>query len=111
MNVLFMHRLVRDWIEAEETARAKAFVKSAYRCDRVGQLSLDVRLHDLRSSPVYVPVFVFRSTHFGSKLRTFVSGEPVSSLLQLALKNIQSTWLQELLSTVTIAYGLKRARR
>ena len=37
-------------------------------------MDLGVSFANIRASPVYVPVFVFRSTHFGNKLRTFVSG-------------------------------------
>lgn len=67
-------RFVREWIEGEEAERARSLVRSSFRCDRVGQLKMDVRLSDVRTAPVYVPAFVFRSTHFGAKLRTFVSG-------------------------------------
>ena len=65
----------REWIEEEESSRARRFIRSSFRCDHVGQLKIDVQLSGVRTSPVYVPAFVFRSSHFGSKLRTFVSGK------------------------------------
>ena len=61
-------------MRAEEEQRARQWVKSSFRCDRVGQVQLNLGLSGVRSAPVYVPAFVFRSTHLGNKLRTFVSG-------------------------------------
>ena len=37
-------------------------------------MQLHLGLSAVRSAPIYVPAFVFRSTHLGNKLRTFVSG-------------------------------------
>ena len=61
-------------MEAEETRAAEALAQRATQADRVGRLGLSVRLAGVRAAPVYVPAYVFRSMHFGSKLRTFVSG-------------------------------------
>ncbi len=58
----------------QEANRAREYLRSSYRCDRVGALDIGISFSDIRASPVYIPVFVFRSTHFGNKLRTFVSG-------------------------------------
>ena len=61
-------------MEAEETRAAEALAQRATQADRVGRVGLSVRLAGVRSAPVYVPAYVFRSMHFGSKLRTFISG-------------------------------------
>lgn len=61
-------------MEAEETRAAEALAQRATQADRVGRLGLSVRLAGVRAAPVYVPAYVFRSMHFGSKLRTFISG-------------------------------------
>ncbi len=61
-------------MEAEETRAAEALARSATQADRIGSLGLTVRLVRVHAAPTYVPAYVFRSTHFGSKLRTFVSG-------------------------------------
>ena len=65
-------------MEAEETRAAEALAMRATRADRVGRLGLSVRAVRVEAAPVYVPAYVFRSTHFGAKLRTFVSGAPVT---------------------------------
>jgi hypothetical protein len=65
-------------MEAEETRAAEALAMRATRADRVGRLGLSVRAVRVDAAPVYVPAYVFRSTHFGAKLRTFVSGAPVT---------------------------------
>lgn len=67
-------RFAREWISRQEERRAREYLRSSYRCDRVGDLDMAVSFADIGASPVYIPVFVFRSTHFGNKLRTFVSG-------------------------------------
>ncbi len=66
------------FMEAEETRAAEALAMRATRADRVGRLGLSVRAVRVEAAPVYVPAYVFRSTHFGAKLRTFVSGAPVT---------------------------------
>lgn len=67
-------RAAARFMEAEETRAAEALAQRATQADRVGRLGLSVRLAGVRAAPVYVPAYVFRSMHFGSKLRTFVSG-------------------------------------
>lgn len=64
----------------EEVSSAEGFLKSAYDADRVARVDLDFSLDAIASSPLYVPAHVFRSQHFGAKMRTFVSGAPDSRL-------------------------------
>lgn len=46
-------------------------------------MDMDISFYSIGAAPVYVPAFVFRSTHFGNKLRTFVSGFLLSSDLAI----------------------------
>lgn len=70
-----MHdRFCTDWMRKEEVSAAEDFLKSGYDADRVAGVDLDFSLDAFASSPLYVPAHVFRSQHFGAKMRTFVSG-------------------------------------
>ena len=71
-------RFCTDWMRKEEVGSAEGFLKSVYDADRVAGVDLDFSLGAFASSPLYVPAHVFRSRHFGAKMRTFVSGAPRS---------------------------------
>ena len=63
-------------------------------------MDIHISFSDIRASPVYIPAFVMRSTHFGRKLRTFVSGTlPVSPPKFQDL--IQLLWYRILTCTAT----------
>ncbi len=66
---------VTEWMRQQETEAAEGVVRSMFNADRVGSMDLDVAILSMRSSPVYVPAYIFRSQHFGTKMRTFVSGD------------------------------------
>jgi len=70
-------RFAKEWMRREEERRARGFLRQSFRCDRVADMEMRLDLSDVRAAPMYFPVFVFRSTHFGNKLRTFVSGPPL----------------------------------
>ncbi len=74
-------RFVTDWMRRQETDAATDFIRRAFDADRVAALDMDVSITAMRSSPLYVPAFIFRSQHFGTKMRTFVSGRPPLQLL------------------------------
>ncbi|CAL8462316.1 g1849 [Coccomyxa elongata] len=67
-------RFVTDWMRQQETEAAEGLVRTAFNADRVGSVNMDFTVVSMRSSPVYVPAYIFRSQHFGTKMRTFVSG-------------------------------------
>lgn len=79
-------RFVTDWMRQQETEAAEGLLRTAFNADRVGSVNMDFTVASMRSSPVYVPAYIFRSQHFGTKMRTFVSGNaPIwhSCILQL----------------------------
>ena len=72
---MLLYRFAREWISRHEERRARNLVKSAYRCDRVDSLDINITLSNERASPLLFPVFIFSSRHFGQKLKIFVSGQ------------------------------------
>ena len=58
----------------QEADAAEDWLRATYEADRVAGLDMDFGVRGCRTSPLYVPAYVFRSRHFGTKLRTFVSG-------------------------------------
>jgi hypothetical protein len=58
----------------QEADAAEDLLRASYDADRVAGLDMDFGVQAFRTSPLYVPAHIFRSQHFGTKLRTFVSG-------------------------------------
>ena len=58
----------------QEADAAEDYLRATYEADRVAVLDMDFAVRQFRASPLYVPAYIFRSRHFGTKLRTFVSG-------------------------------------
>lgn len=83
--ILLARRAAAAYMEAEETRVAEALVMKTARADRVGRLGLSVQLVSAHAAPVYVPAYIFRSHHLGSKLRTFVSGAQHTATLHQRL--------------------------
>jgi hypothetical protein len=75
-------RFVLDWIAQQERDAAHGFVRRTYECDQVGWVDMDVSFVSMQTSPLYVPAFVFRSEHLGTKMRTYVSGAATRSCLE-----------------------------
>ncbi|KAK9906709.1 hypothetical protein WJX75_006533 [Coccomyxa subellipsoidea] len=67
-------RFVSEWMRSQEGDAAEDLLRSSFDCDRVAAVDMDFSIVSMRSSPLYVPAYIFRSQHFGTKMRTFVSG-------------------------------------
>ena len=64
-----------EWMRSQEGEAAEDLLRSNFDCDRVAAVDMDFSITSMRSSPLYVPAYIFRSQHFGTKMRTFVSGK------------------------------------
>ncbi len=62
-------------MRCQEGNAAEDLLRSSFDCDRVAGVDMDFSITAMRSSPLYVPAYIFRSQHFGTKMRTFVSGQ------------------------------------
>ena len=61
--------------QAAEQKTATDFIRTAYSCDQVRALGIQVERRGLRLSPLYVPAYVISGRQMmGGKIRTFVSG-------------------------------------
>ncbi len=58
-----------------------AYVKESTGAHDVRRVQLTIAVEDLRTSPVYVPVYIFRSHHFGAGIDYHIAAEPLKPLL------------------------------
>ena len=65
-----------EWYRKKELVAAEQWIKESTGAQEVRRLQITTAAHSLRTSPVYVPVFIFRSLHFGAPL--FVISPPIS---------------------------------
>ena len=54
-----------------------SYVKEVTGAHDVRRVQLTITAEDLRTSPVYVPVYIFRSHHFGASIRAVTLALPV----------------------------------
>ena len=66
---------VKEVIREEEESAAAKMLRRKYAADKVEDLEMFISHCIITATPFYVPAYVFRSHHYGRKLRTFVSGE------------------------------------
>lgn len=62
------------WYKQQAWREARKWVMDQVECDDVRSLYLEHTVVESRTSPIYIPAYIFRSRHLGDKVHTFVSG-------------------------------------
>lgn len=55
-----------EWYRKQEMVAAEKWIKESTGAQEVRRVQITTTAQSLRTSPVYVPVYIFRSLHFGA---------------------------------------------
>ncbi|OBZ86448.1 hypothetical protein A0J61_05500 [Choanephora cucurbitarum] len=71
-------RLAKSYLHQSEEKLADEFLRKVYRMDDTRFLKINMKVSNIRVSPVYYPVYTFSVHYLGKKLHTFVNGHDLS---------------------------------
>ncbi|KAI8382993.1 hypothetical protein BD560DRAFT_206106 [Blakeslea trispora] len=71
-------RLAKSYIHESEEKLADEFLRKIYRMDDTRFLKINIKVDNVRVSPIYYPVYIFSVYYLGKKLHTFVNGHDLS---------------------------------